>query len=128
MTTKDAIKLLPISEDIKLQILKTYDYMEEDQKLTISRIAWKTYDLLRQTEIDANIEKQLDKVEKGEENLGEEFFGRVLKQTGQDIKAKMSTSSGTVDLATARQAMHQIVREMQDAKDARKEQAAAKKN
>lgn len=120
MTTKDAIKLLPISEDIKLQILKTYDYMDEDQKLAISRIAWKTYDLLRVTDIDLNIEKQFEKVKEGQEDLGSEFFQEVLKNSNADMSNKLSESLSGVDLATARQAMHQIVREIQDAKTTKK--------
>lgn len=120
MTTKDAIKLLPIDESLKLQILNTFDYMDNEQKMKISRIAWKTYDYLRQSQIDFNIEKQLDKVENGQAELGPVFGEEVLKQSEQDMKAHLSEKSGAVDLETARQAVQKIIREMEDAKAARK--------
>jgi hypothetical protein len=121
MTTKDAIKMLPLSEDIKLQILRSYDYMEEEQKITICRIAWKTYFLLKQTVIDSNIEKQLDQVENGKEHLGGDFFEKVMKQSNNDMQKQLGETAGAVDLATARQAMYQIMQEMKDAKEAKKE-------
>src|SRR5260221_327136 len=128
MTTKDAIKLLPIDDELKLQILRTYDYMDDAQKLAISRIAWKTYDLLRQTEIDLNIEKELDKVEKGEAHLGQDFYGRVLEHAQQNMTIRHDKKSGDVDLAKARAAMYQIIQEMQDAKIAKKEKNKDVKN
>ena len=123
MTTKDAIKLLPLSEDLKLQILRTYDFLDEEQKITISRIAWRTYDLLRETTIDLNIEKQLEKVKKGEARSGPQFYQEVLNASKHDIKKRLSESSTGVDLATARHAMQRIIQEMQDAKVTKKEKA-----
>ncbi len=121
MTTKDTIKLLPISEDIKIQILRTYDFLDEVQKLTISRIAWRTYDLLRETSIDLNIDKQLEKVKEGQAQSGPQFYQEVLEASNRDLSKELSESATGVDLATARHAMQRIIQEMQDAKAAKKE-------
>src|SRR6266700_5096054 len=118
MTTKDTIKLLPISEDIKIQILRTYDFLDEVQKLTISRIAWRTYDLLRETSIDLNIDKQLEKVKEGQAQSGPQFYQEVLEASNRDLSKELSESATGVDMATARHAMQRIIQEMQDAKAA----------
>lgn len=116
MTTKDAIKLLPISEDVKLQILKMYDYLEPDQKLTIQRIAWKTYDLLQASRIDENVEQQLEQVKNGQAHLGPDFYTKAIANSEQELTKNLEESHGAVDLAAARKAMEQIVSELQAAK------------
>lgn len=128
MTVKDVIKFLPLDEELKLQILRTYDYMDPAQKLAISRVAWNTYYQLKQTQVDLEIGKQLDKVKQGQAQLGPDFYEEVLKNTDQEINKELSNSYGAVDLATARQAMQQIVKEMNDAKAAKKAHSAAKKD
>jgi hypothetical protein len=128
MTIKDVIKFLPLDGELKLQILRTYDYMDPAQKLAISRVAWNTYYQLKQTQVDLEIGKQLGKVKQGQAHLGPDFYEEVLKNTDQEINKELSNSSGAVDLATARQAMQQIMKEIQDAKAEKKAHSAAKKN
>ena len=61
MTTKDALKVLPINEELKLKILRTFDYMSPAQRLTIARLTWKLYDFVRTSRVDYSIEEQLAK-------------------------------------------------------------------
>ncbi|HZE87300.1 MAG TPA: hypothetical protein VE090_03785 [Methylomirabilota bacterium] len=120
MTTQDVIKLLPIDETIKMQVLKMYDYMDPAQKLAIQRIAWNTYDFMSAQQVDDMVELQLDKVREGDGKLGIDFYDTALKHADQQIQKELQESSGAVDLATARQSMEQIIREMQEAKPAKK--------
>lgn len=116
MTTKDAIKLLPIDEKKKMQILNTYDYMEPGQKLTISRLAWKTYFFLYNETVQENIDLQFQKVKSGEAKLGKDFIAEVDKETDQAITSHVQQSLQTTDLAAARHAMRQIIDEIHASK------------
>lgn len=112
MKTKDAIKMLPIEEKLKIQILNSYDFLEPDQKLAISRLAWKTYFFLYEESLDENTELQLQKVRDGKGELGKEFFEDVLTETNKELTKKIDLSSQTTDLASARHAMQQIIDEI----------------
>ncbi len=116
MTTKDAIKLLPLDEKLKMQVLNMYDYMEPEQKLTVEVIAWKTYFLLHDEKVQMNLEKELAAVEAGEAPLGTDFYNHVLKKTDQQEKKDLSSQTENVDLAIARRAMEQIINEIRASK------------
>ena len=116
MTTKDAIKLLPIDEKVKVQILNLYDHMEPAKKLTVQRIAWKMYDLARLDKIDADIQREYDEVKKGQAELGGNFYKNVVKKANQELQQDISGSSQQTDLAAARRAMEQIINEIRSPK------------
>jgi hypothetical protein len=116
MTTKDVIKMLPIDEKLKIQVLNTYDYMEPGQKLMISRLAWKTYFFRYEGAIEKNTELQWEKVKEGKGKLGKEFYEDVLKETNHELTLKADHSLQSTDLAAARQAMQQIVDEIRASK------------
>lgn len=120
MTTKDAIKMLPLEDTLKTQVLNMYDYMEPDQKLTVAAIAWKTYFLMHEERVEINMEKELAAVEEGSENLGTDLYERVLKKTVDQEKALLADKSQSADLAAARRAMEQIINEIRASKKAPK--------
>ncbi len=115
MTTKDVIKQLPLEDALKVQILQMYDTMEPGQKLTIQRIAWRTYDLLRAGHIDESLERSLESVKKGESHLGPDFYSSVVKKADQAIMNDSQTATRAVEIAQARTAMEQIINEIQAA-------------
>ena len=112
MTTKDAIKLLPIDEKLKIQVLNMYDYLEPAQKLTIEVIAWKTYFMQHEERVNINLEKALEAAAEGNEKLGKDFYANVLKKTAQEEQKDMSDRLTNTDLAAARHAMEQIMNEI----------------
>lgn len=128
MTTKDALKVLPINEELKLKILRTFDYMSPAQRLTIARLTWKLYDFVRTSRVDYSIEEQLAKALEGKEEipLDKKFFGKVLEKVDQEMTGEVSEASKTVDLEEARAAMRKIVQEMNEVKIAKKLQQQKK--
>jgi len=126
MTTIDVIKLLPMDDAIKTQILNTYAYMEPEQKLSIQSLAWDYYDLVFGIKLEGNMQEQMDQTIKGNGHLGKEFYAKAVKKTQEDMKKMLSESGSQSDLLAARQAMERIVNEIRDAKLARKEAAANK--
>ena len=112
MTTIDAIKLLPMAEKVKMQVLNMYEYMEPEQQRTIERLAWKTYFYMYHEHIQTNIERQFEEVAEGKAKFGADFFKEVIKKTKQDMRKQADESTGAVDLASARRAMEQIMKEI----------------
>ncbi len=120
MTTLDAIKLLPIDDTLKTQLLNMYDHLDSAQKLTIQRLAWNHYDTTYGQKIEVNLEQQHEKVSKGEEQFGQDFYARAVKKAGHEMTTTAQSSLTQVDLEAARKAMKQIVGEIRAAKDAKK--------
>jgi hypothetical protein len=120
MTTKDVIKLLPMDNKLKMQVLNMYDYMEPDVKRTVQRIAWKTYFYMYNQQVQANIDKQFESVEEGKATFGKEFYQEVAKKTDHEMNKQIGEKSGAVDLAAARNAMEQIMKEISATKKVKK--------
>ncbi len=119
MTIKDIIKILPIDEKRRLQILNSYDYMDIEERVMIDRLAWDAYYALYTERLNQNLAEQKEKVDEGKEEVGTDFYQRALKKTDQEMGGEMSEALGESDLAEARQAVQRIVQEMQDAKNAK---------
>ena len=120
MTTIDAIKQLPIDDTLKTQILNMYEFLEPKQKLLIQRIAWNTYDLIREERIDENIEIQFEEVNQDKEKLGKGFYNNAVKKADRAMTTHVSEKASAVDLASARRAMEQIINEIHAVKAAKK--------
>ena len=116
MTTKDAIKLLPMDDKVKVQLLNMFDYMEPEQKRTIERLAWRTYDFMYSQKIQENIQQQFKEVEEGKAHFGKDFFQEVTKKTKREMGKQTGELTGAVDLAAARRAMEQIMDEIRASK------------
>jgi hypothetical protein len=116
MTTKDAIKLLPMDEKVKVQLLNMFDYMEPEQKRTVERLAWKTYDYMYSEKIQENMQQQFNEVEEGKAHFGKDFFQEVSKKTKREMGKQTDESTSAVDIAAARRAMEQIMNEIRASK------------
>jgi hypothetical protein len=120
MTIKEIIKILPMSEKQRMEILNTYDFMDVGERVMIDRLAWDTYYSLYTERLNTNLAEQKEKVEEGKEELGTDFYQRALKKTDQEMTGEMKEALGEADLASARQAVQRIIQEMQDAKKSKK--------
>lgn len=120
MTTKDVIKLLPIDEALRIQVLNVFDYLEPDQKLSIERIAWKMYDMMEEEQIELAVQEQYDAVKEGKAELGKQFYAEAVQKAEQQMTKHISTETAHSDLEAARLAMHKIVSEISAAKKAPK--------
>ena len=116
MTTLDLIKILPMDDKLRSGLINQYPHMDPSQKLDVDRMAWTTYDAMREAEIKDNMGIQYEKVRKGEEKFGKGFYERAVKKTDQELAVEMQKKSTDFDLVEARRAMEIIVREIQAAK------------
>lgn len=116
MTTIDLIKMLPIDDDTKQQVINAYPGMSAAEKLEVDRMAWTTFDAMREATIQENLGIQYEKVKKGEEKFGEGFYERAVKKSDQEITEQMNKDQSKFDLEAARKAMEIIVREIQASK------------
>ena len=119
MTTVDVIKLLPIDDELKTQLVTSYETMNPRQRFSIERLAWKTYDMLYQEEFDKNALLQSQKIIKGEDS-SEDFAKKVQQKTDQMFLEKEEQATQKVDLEAARKAMEFIIQEIQASKKMKK--------
>lgn len=116
MTTINAIKMLPMDEDLKTKVLSMYDFMEPELKRTVELIAWKTYFYVYNERMQFNLAQHFDEVEQGKAHFGKNFYREAVKMTNQEMAKNSADAGGAVDLAMARRAMEQIINEIQAAK------------
>jgi len=116
MSTQDIIKILPIEETLKVDILSRYDTMDKYEKLSIDEMAWNAYYSLYDEKLKENLGVQYENVKKGEEPFGDDYYARALKKTKEAMKVESQDSVTSVDLTAARKAMEVIVREIQASK------------
>jgi hypothetical protein len=116
MKTLDVIKLLPMDDKVKTQILNMYPHMNDEQKLSLESLAWDYYDLMYGEKVEAHIEELEDKIVKGEEHFSPENYAKVIDKTEADMKKALAEATTTTDLTAARKAMEQIMGEIRAAK------------
>ena len=120
MTTKDIITLLPIDEQTKTEVLRLYDYMDSYQKLSVDELCWASYFDLYNERFRENISLQFAAVKEGNGEFGDDLTKRALAKTEQEMKESLQEALRTVDLSEARLAMQKIIKEVNDAKTAKK--------
>lgn len=116
MTALDIIKMLPIEDKLKSQLVSKYPHLKPAEKLDFDRLAWTTYDSMREEELTENLGIQYAKVTNGEDKFGKDFYSRALKKTDEELGKEFQESGSSFDLAEARKAMEIIVREIQASK------------
>jgi hypothetical protein len=112
----DLIKFLPMDEAVRTQMLNLYDHMKPDKQANIARIAWNAYYLLFDQQLQANLQLQFDQVLHGQEHFDKEYYARALKKTEKEMTESFQKTVESMDLAIARKAMEQIVKEIRAAK------------
>lgn len=101
---------------VKTQILTLFDQLKPDQRVQIARIAWNAYDALFDQVLDANLDLQFEKVGKGEEHFGKDYYAKALRKTEKDMTTNLEQTISQVDLIDARRAMERILKEIESAK------------
>ena len=120
MTTKEVIKLLQIDEKVKMQILRMYDYMDDEQKLAVQRVAWNTYFAMFNQQLDKQLDTQFQEVIDGKEHFGDTYYEEAVTKTEKKMAHERQEAVTKTDLTAARQAMQQIVSEINSSKTTKK--------
>ncbi len=114
--TKKIINFLPLSPEVKLDLLEKYDSLPREEQLRISDLVWETYYDLYEIRIRDNFDKAIQEAERNKEKPDGTFYGKVIEKTDNEIIELLTSSAESVDLSAARKSMEQIVREINAAK------------
>ncbi|RJQ38427.1 hypothetical protein C4559_01410 [Candidatus Microgenomates bacterium] len=116
MKTKDIIKILPLDEKTKMELLDRYDNLDPDVKARIIDLLWDTYDAMYDLKFEENMQLALYRAKEGKEKLDQELGKRIQEQTEKEIEKEVIEGKQTVDLAAARSAMERIIAEIRASK------------
>lgn len=116
MKALDIIKAMPISEELKMQIVNRYDYLPPSEKLVIDHMAWSTFYNLYEETIDDNLGIQYNNVKKGTDHFGGDFYKRAADKSENQMLNDLEESLAKADLSIARKAMEQIMNEIHASK------------
>lgn len=116
LTTKNIIKILPFTENFKLELLEQFDTLEKDVKFPVEQAVWDLYATLYEIKLEENTDLALARAAEDKETLDRNFYKRMRQQTDKQMREEYIHKGETVDLTSARKAMEQIVKEIQAAK------------
>lgn len=116
MTIQQLIKILPLEDTFKQDLLASWDSLDADQQINIGRMLWDGYYALYRIKLEHNIGQALLKAQKNEVTLDKDFYKRIRIETREQMKKEAETSTTNVDLEAARKAMESIVKEMKASK------------
>src|SRR3989344_4114599 len=109
VTLKGVIRALPLEQALKSQLLEQFDSLDEEKKLTISRVLWATYDAMYDMKLEENTQKALQLAKGKKEPLDKEFYARVKKQTDKDMETDLVSVATQVDLAETRTELQELI-------------------
>lgn len=110
MTTKDIIKLLPIDEVFKAQLLGNYDQLPLEKRFAIEQAAWDIYDAYILGRIEEKVQLALKKAQT--ENggmLNPEFYEKVKAEAEKEVLEKGVMESEKVDLKATREQLATVM-------------------
>lgn len=121
LTAKNIAKLLPFDKTFKDDLLQRIDSLDPDQKFTIERMLWETYDAMFLLKLEENLAAALLRAKNRQESLDKELYKRVREQTEKEMQSEALEKTETADLEAARKAMEVIVKEIHAAKSSKKQ-------
>lgn len=120
MTTQDIIKILPLEENEKQQMLNLYERGTKEQKIEIDVLAWTNYLEMYDETIDENFAEEVDQIKKGKGGPLDGLYPRVVEKAEKELNEETNKAITAADLTMARKAMKQIVDEIHAAKQDKK--------
>ena len=85
-TTKQLLKILPMSEEIRNEVLGKFDSLSEDQKLAIKKFCWLMFYQLLNDKTQYAFKKALLDVKEGKGKLKSNLYQEIEKQALKELK------------------------------------------
>lgn len=108
-TTKDLIKILPLSEEFRAKLLERFDSLLPYQKYRVEDTLWDMYDSIYELRLKENMDLAFERAKQNKEKLDHEFYARVRRQTEQEIEKESSTVAAKADLSSAREELSELI-------------------
>lgn len=116
VTTKSIIKILPLDKDLKTSLLDDFDTLDPDKKFIMEGLLWDSYHALYKLKLEENLQKAFIHAHEGTQELDQEMYKKVKKETNEQMDKDMREEVEATDLAEARRAMEMIIKEIQASK------------
>src|SRR6266581_3784596 len=112
LNTKNIIKALPFEETLKTELLNQFDTLTPDQKYTITRIVWQTWNAIFKLRLEEKVEDALADMREGKGEINPTEYAKLRQETLKEMEKDLSQGITGVDLSAARTAMEKIIQEI----------------
>lgn len=85
-TTKQLLKILPISEKLRKEILSKFDSLSEDQKLGIKKICWLMFFEFYNNKVAYEFKKRLLAIKNKKGELKNKFYQEIEKEVYKELR------------------------------------------
>ncbi len=109
MTTKEIIKILPVSEALKKKLFDGYDTMPEAEKSVLVELLWDMYDALYQLLLEKNLALARIDLESNKREVNPDFFRAVEEQTLKDMQENAAKGINDADISQARGKLEELI-------------------
>jgi hypothetical protein len=116
INTKNIIKMLPVEEKFKLDLLNEFDFYDPDTKFEVEQIIWRAFREYYKIRLDQNLQLAFVKAGNNQESFDPDFYKRIREQTEKEIEEESVKNVEAIDLSAARKAMEVIVKEIKASK------------
>jgi len=110
LTTINIIKILPLEEVFKAQLLKQYASLNADQKFAIEQLVWNGYADFFELKLQENIRLALEQAKNKNGKLDKGFYDRVRAQTEQEIQEFSTATTAKIDLTSTREKLEELMK------------------
>ena len=107
--TKDIIKILPLDEALKSELLAKFDSLAPGVKEEMTDVLWDAYDAFYDLKLNKNIHEGLIDGANGQGELDQAFYNRMVEKTEKEMQDSSVQSAEKVDLSQTRAALETLL-------------------
>lgn len=110
-TTKDLIKILPFDKTFQIELLNSFDSLDDERKDYITQTLWDAYYLFYKINLQEKLGQALLKFKRGEETMDENFYNRVRDAVEKDMQVEFYPKATDADLSAVRAKLEAVINE-----------------
>lgn len=109
LTTEDIIKILPIDDTMRADLLTRFASLDFETKFEVEQIVWRSYNALYDLKLDENIQNELEKTGANAIDINDDFYSKIRKQTEEEIVKGTYAGTTTSDLDSVRSKLQSLI-------------------
>lgn len=108
LNAKQLLKILPISEEIRNDVLNKFDSFSEDQKLTLRKLCWTMFFQLLNDQTNYEFQKALLEIKDKKRGLEKNTYQKIEDQVFNQLKQKLLIHADKSAVADVRNKLQQF--------------------
>lgn len=109
LTTEDIIKILPIDEAMRVDLLARFASLDYEAKFEVEQIVWRSYHALYDMKLEENIQNELEKTGTSAIALDDDFYSKIRKQTEDEMAKGAYAGTTSSDLDSVRSKLKTLI-------------------